>query len=350
MKNKMERNLLTVRSRAPLRLGLAGGGTDVSPYSDEFGGCVLNVTINKFASAIITERTDDKIEFSSLDSNKNWTGKSRGNVDLIEGLELLIGVYNRIVKEFRNGEPLALTIYTYTDAPPGSGLGSSSALVVALVQAFKEYLLLPLGEYEVAHLAYEIERNDLRLSGGKQDQYAASFGGLNFMEFHGEHVLINPLKIRSDIKSEFESSIILYFTGVSRESAYIIDEQRKNARNHLPSAIDAMHEVKKEAYRMKEAILKGDFSSFVFSLNSGWSAKKSMASGVSNCSIDNIYDAAMNAGALGGKVSGAGGGGFMFFFVDPVRKLRVQKKLLEFGGDVMSCNFFENGAHAWRVK
>lgn len=337
-----------VRARAPLRLGLAGGGTDVSPYSDDFGGLVLNVTIDKFAYATIAPRDDDQVELIAADSKRSWVGPCTPVLQRVDGLDLHVGVYNRIVKDFNQGQPLPVSITTHSEAPPGSGLGSSSTMVVALVHAFCELLSLPLGEYEIAHLAYEIERVDLDMAGGKQDQYAAAFGGLNFMEFYGDRVIVNPLRIKANIKAELESSLVLFYTGVSRESAKIIAQQTAHVKSGEQKSLNALHAVKEEAIRMKEAILKGDFDGFADSMRTGWESKKRMADSITNASIDEVYDAAIAAGALAGKVSGAGGGGFMMFFVDPALRPDVMRTLAGFNGQVFTCNFTESGAQSWR--
>src|ERR1700744_5626651 len=262
------------RSRAPLRLGRAGGGTDVPPYSDQFGGLALNVTIEKFAYASIAPRDDAKIELVAADTDVRWIGPVAPELRPHGGLALHAGVYNRIVRDFNGGHPLAVTITTCSEAPPGSGLGSSSTLVVALVQAFCELLSLPLGEYDVAHLAHDIERVDLRLAGGKQDQYAATFGGLNFMEFYGDKVIVNPLRIKQETKAEMEASLVLYYTGVSRESANIIKEQTNNVVENQTDPLAALHEVKVEATRMKEAVLRADFAGIAASMRDSWESKK----------------------------------------------------------------------------
>lgn len=337
-----------VRARAPLRLGLAGGGTDVSPYSDEFGGLVLNVTIDKYAYATIVTRDDGNVELVASDNRKTWMGSATPVLPRVDGLDLHVGVYNRIVRDFNDSVPLPVSVTTHSEAPPGSGLGSSSTMVVALVHAFCELLSLPLGEYDVAQLAHDIERVDLALAGGKQDQYSAAFGGLNFMEFYGTRVIVNPLRIKTNIKAELESSLVLFYTGVSRDSAKIIAQQTANVKVGEKKSLEALHAVKEEAVRMKEAILKGDFDAFAKSMRTGWESKKRMANSISNDSIDRIYDAAIQAGALAGKVSGAGGGGFMMFFVDPSRRPDVMRTLGEFNGQVSTCNFTDYGAQSWR--
>ncbi|WP_042262221.1 GHMP family kinase ATP-binding protein [Paraburkholderia heleia] len=339
----------TVRARAPLRLGLAGGGTDVSPYSDDFGGLVLNATIDKFAYATITPRQDGIVELVAADNSVHWSGTATASLDLVKGLELHVGVYNRIVRDYNAGEPLSVHVTTHSEAPPGSGLGSSSTMVVALVHAFVEYLQIPLGEYDIAQLAHDIERVDLAFAGGKQDQYAATFGGFNFMEFYKDRVIVNPLRVKHSVRAELESSLVLFYTGVSRESARIIQQQTDSVKSGNSTSLDALHRVKEEAVKMKEAILKGDFDSFAESMRLSWISKKLMATSISNASIDAIYDAAIAAGARAGKVSGAGGGGFMMFIVDPTKRPDVIRALEQFNGQVFTCNFTEHGAYSWRT-
>ena len=340
---------MLIRSKSPLRLGLAGGGSDVSPYSDIYGGLVLNATINLYAYCTIEELDSPEIIIHSYDANCFKTYPLAPALEIDGEASLIKGVYNRIVKDF-NIKPRGFRITTYNDAPIGSGLGTSSAMVVGILKAFIEWLSLPLGDYETSRLAFEIERKDLALKGGKQDQYAAAFGGFNFMEFHkDELVIVNPLKIKRWIVDELESCLVLYFTGASRSSAKIINEQRKNTEKGDREAIEAMHAIKQSAVDMKHALLKGDMHALAVILGRGWENKKRMASAITNPMIQEAFDTAIAAGAICGKVSGAGGGGFIMFMVDPVKKPDVIKALGTLSGFVMPFQFTEGGAHGWKI-
>jgi D-glycero-alpha-D-manno-heptose-7-phosphate kinase len=315
-----------------------------------FGGLVLNATVDKYAYAVIEPGADDRVRFVAADRQQIWEGEVLTSLTLDGLLDLHKGVYNRIVRQFNKSEPLPLTLTTHTDAPPGSGLGSSSTLVVAMIKAFVEWLNLPLGEYDIARLAFEIERIDVGLSGGRQDQYAATFGGFNFMEFHPEErVVVNPLRIKNWILSELEASLLLYFGGVSRDSAAIIDEQARNVKEKEAGAIEAMHALKEEAVSMKESLLKGDFDGLVQSMEAGWQAKKRMARCISNPRIEESYELARRAGARAGKISGAGGGGFMMLLVDPIRRMDVIRALAETEGNVSTCHFTKYGTQGWKI-
>lgn len=341
---------MTIRARAPLRLGLAGGGTDVAPYCDLHGGYVMNAAIDRHAYAIVEEGGGDAVEFATLDHGAHARFR-RGEVDTADArLQLLTGAYLRVCRDFLGGEQPPLRLRSWSDAPPGSGLGSSSTMVVALVTALAEHFALPLGEYELAHLAYEIERHDLALAGGKQDQYAAAFGGFNFMEFHrDDRVIVNPLRMKDWVLAELEASVVLYFTGVSRESARIIDEQSRNAASGKSSSVEAMHALKAEAVQMKEALLKGDLAAFARTLQAGWEAKKRMASSITNPMLDAVEAVARANGAVATKVSGAGGGGFMMFVCDPCDRVRLSRALAAEGGRLLDFHFNPTGAVAWRV-
>jgi D-glycero-alpha-D-manno-heptose-7-phosphate kinase len=339
----------TVRGRAPLRLGLAGGGSDVSPYCDNYGGLVLNATIDKCAHAVIEILNNETVEFAATDMQKHWEGRAESVLPTDGDLGLHRAVYNRVIRDFNDGNPISLRLITFCDAPAGSGLGSSSTLVVAMLKAFQELLQIPLSEYETAHLAYEIERIDMQLTGGKQDQYAAAFGGFNFIEFYShDRVIVNPLRVKNWIISELEASILLCFSGISRQSARIIEEQKHNAAVGVIDAIESMHRVKQEAVVMKDALLRGDFEKIKGSLEKSWLAKKCTANLVTNAHIEGLFDVARAAGASTGKLSGAGGGGFMMILVDPALRMNVARALINKGGIVSNCRFIKHGAKGWR--
>lgn len=337
------------RSKAPLRIGLAGGGTDVSPYCDEFGGAILNATISLNANATIEITGDNRIVLEAFDRDEKEVFDWSEQLLLNGHLDLLKGVYNRIQKDYPF-QKTGFKLSTYVDAPAGSGLGTSSTLVVAIVGAFTEMLQLPLGEYDIAHYAYDIERNDLKLAGGRQDQYAATFGGVNFMEFYkDDKVIVNPLRIRQRYLDELENNLLLYYTSTSRESAKIIEEQSKNVTEKKQTSIDAMHELKHQAQMMKEALLKGQLHEIGHILNIGFEQKRKMAAGINNALIDDIYNAAKASGATGGKISGAGGGGFMIFYCPGNTKYKVQQALDKFGGVNRNYQFTKHGLKTWSV-
>ncbi len=340
-----------IRARAPLRLGLAGGGTDVSPFCDIHGGAVLNVTIDRYALASITRLSSDEVIFRSTDLGKEERLPLLSSYNTAEGLRLHRGVYNRMIKDFNGGHPIPLCLTTHVESPMGSGLGSSSALVVAMVEALRELLRAPLGEYDIARLAFDIERKDVGLNGGRQDQYSAAFGGFNFMEFaKDEHVLVNPLRIHSAYSNELEASLVLFFTGVSRESATIIENQTASISTG-GSSLEGMHQLKADAIAMKEQLLRGNIHGLAEVLTHSWEAKKKTSSAVSTPKIERIYDLALGSGAMAGKVSGAGGGGFMMFIVDPERRAEVIAKLgAEGEGQVQTCGFTDTGVTAWRTQ
>ena len=343
---------MLIRSRAPLRLGLAGGGTDVSPYCDEFGGAVLNATIDYYAYAALEPLETGEVEFVSADQGQSALYPASPVIESDGRLDLFKAVYNHVVRNYNHGHPLSLRMSTRVDVPAGSGLGSSSTLVVAMLAAYVEWLNLPLGDYELAHTAFVIEREEAGLKGGKQDQYAAAFGGFNFMEFGRDgRVLVNPLRVKEWVVSELEASLLLYFTGNSRASAEIIQEQSQNVRDRNTAALEAMHSIKEEAFRMKECLLRGDFKTLHTVLRGSWESKKRMATLITNEHIERLYACALQAGAHCAKISGAGGGGFMMFLTDPIHKDEVAAALAaqHEGGIAYGCHFTAGGAQAWRV-
>jgi len=335
------------RSRAPLRIGFAGGGTDVSPFSDNYGGYILNGTITMYAYTTIVPRDDGNIKILSMDRRVALSYKSQEYIKPDGENNLVLGVYNRIVKDFIK-HPLSFEITTWVDSPPGSGLGSSSTLVVSILGAFSEWLKLPLGEYDIARLAYEIERKDLEMKGGKQDQYAATFGGINFMEFYDQdRVIVNPLRITSTYLNELSMNLILFYTGISRDSSKIIDSQIKSAHTRKGDPYTALCQLKEQAMEMKNALLRGDLFRIGEILDWGWQLKKKTSNKMTNAYIDKVYQVAKESGAAGGKISGAGGGGFMLFFCPGNNRYRVIEKLSKLGGEFRRFQFEKKGISTW---
>lgn len=340
---------MIIRSKAPLRLGLAGGGSDVAPFSDLYGGAILNATISMYAYATIIPRDDGKIVLHAIDKDETFIFDAQEKLPLDGNLDLIKGIYNRVIKDYIK-KPLSFELSTYVDAPPGSGLGTSSTLATAVLGAFTEWLKLPLGEYDLAYLAYQIERIDLNMAGGKQDQYAATFGGVNFMEFYeNDKVIVNPLRIKQEILNELAFNLVLYYTKTSRLSSEIIEKQRQNVMNKNVSSVEAMHKIKEQAILMKEVLLKGNLTEIGEILDFGWKYKKQMAEGITNTEIENIYNTAINAGATGGKISGAGGGGFMFFYCPGNSRHKVIEELSKLGGYIKRYEFTTQGLTTWSI-
>ncbi|MCG8401322.1 MAG: GHMP kinase [Firmicutes bacterium] len=337
---------MLIRTRAPLRISFGGGGTDVPPYCDERGGAVLSATINRYACATLVP-DKDRFEIRSLDYDASIIYGIDDSFVYDGQLDLAKGVIDHFRKT--NGFSNGVEIFLHNDAPPGSGLGSSSAITVALIGAIAEYQRLPLDCYQIAELAYQIERIEVGIKGGKQDQYAATFGGFSFIEFQNGSTVVNALRLRPEIICELEYSLVFAYVGGQRLSSQIIEKQVKNYRGGMEKSILAMDNLRELAYDMKKALLLGRLWEFGELLNAAWENKKQMANGITNPKIDEIYYEARCAGALGGKVNGAGGGGFMLFFCDPRRRFSVQKRLLELNSQVVNFSFVKEGVRTWEV-
>lgn len=342
------------RAKAPLRISFAGGGTDVSPYADQRGGLVLNATVDKYAYATLRLTGDHAITIKSLD----YAMIARFDLDqplVYDGQLDLVKATIRRLNDLRSNGPLAsepgegFELFLHTDAPPGSGLGSSSALVVAIIGVFNQWLHLPLTNYEIASLAFQIERIDLGIKGGRQDQYAAAFGGFNLMEFYGDRVIVNPLRIRDDILNELHYSLMLFYTGGTRLSAHIIDRQTEGFVHQVSGVVEAMDEVKRLATETKNALLQGRLEDFGALLHESWESKKRMADSISNPHIDEIYAEARRLGALGGKISGAGGGGYMFLYCPFETQWAIADRLEKLGALRVDFSFEKNGMQAWET-
>jgi len=342
---------MIIRSRAPLRLGLAGGGTDLLDYSNKFGGAVFNATIGMYSYCTIIPTTDNKIVFTATDREENVEVESTPYIEVKEPLILHKGVYNRIVKDYNNGKPLSFVMSTCSDAPSGSGLGTSSTMVVAILEAYNKWLGLGLTDYQKAILAYEIEREDIGLTGGKQDQYAAVFGGVNLMEFKTDgQTVVNSLRLDKSRLNELECSLLMYYSGRSRSSAEIINQQIKNTKEKNEKTIDAMHKLKQSAYYMKDAVITGDFNKFADILRESWENKKKTSSIITNKELEEIINFAMANGAEAVKVSGAGGGGFIMIYCNPINRQRLFNALKSRkDGVVYPVKLVKYGVESWIV-
>jgi D-glycero-alpha-D-manno-heptose-7-phosphate kinase len=339
-----------IRARAPLRLGFAGGGTDVSPYCDRFGGLILNATIDRYVYTVINPLSTKKVKLISCDHNITVEKDLHGVFASNEDLMLHKAVYKNMINLFNDSKDIALELITFCDAPVGSGLGSSSTLVVSMIKAFLEFFNTELDNYSIASLAYKIERIECKLKGGRQDQYSATFGGINYMDFNKDgNVIVTTLQISPKVILELEATLLLFYTGISRDSSAIIYEQSRNVDLNKAESINAMHFIKEEATLMKESLAEGNFMGFVESLRRGWGSKKKIARNVSNNYLDEIYDAAIKAGAYAGKISGAGGGGFFIFVVPLEDRMNVKRALEKFGRQINNCHFTKQGAESWKI-
>lgn len=332
------------RSKAPLRISFGGGGTDISPYPEDHGGFVLNATINKFAYSSLTLREDKEINIHSLDYGTYSNYQEDESIKLEDELHLV----RAICKKMNVGD--GFNLFLHSDAPPGSGLGLSSTLTVSIIGLIKHLENLPLTDYDIAELAFDIERNDANVVGGKQDQYAATFGGFNFMEFLGNQTTVTPLHLRESVMDELEYRSLLCFTGKLRQSTTIIRDQMERYSKMETEIHDALMESKKIATRMKDSLLTGRLNEFGNLLNQAWMQKKKFSSMISSPHIDEIYDTARKNGALGGKILGAGGGGFMLLFCGSDQKHSVSKAVREMNTDIVDFSFSTRGVTTWEVN
>lgn len=335
---------MIVRSKAPLRISYGGGGTDVSPYFEERGGAVVSITIDKYAYCTLSTRADDQVRVKSLDSGAvaNYQASEEfqydGKLDLVKATV-------KVMKPANGFE-----LFLHSDAPPGSGLGASSAVVVALVGLFKHYQKLPLTDYEIAELAYHIEREELAISGGKQDQYAATFGGFNFIEFSKDKVVVNPLHMKRETLNELEYRSLLYYVGKTRASAGIIDDQVSRYLRGEEDTVKALDTTKSLAIEMKNALLLGNIDECGYLLDAAWQAKKRFSAKISDPQIDEMYEVAKKKGALGGKLLGAGGGGHLLLFCQFDKRHVVAGELERLGGKLVDFAFEFNGLQTWEVN
>lgn len=333
-----------IRSKAPLRISFCGGGTDVSPYPEEKGGVVLSTTIDKYAYGSLRPTGDGKIGVTSLDYD--IVAKYHADEDLRFDGEL--DLVKAVINKMRSSGGLEL--FLHSDAPPGSGLGSSSTMVVCLIGLFAHWLKRPLTDYEIAELAYEVERVDLGIKGGAQDQYAATFGGFNYIEFFGDTVVVNPLRIKPDTLNELNYRLLLCYTGRTRLSAHILDHQTDSYIKKKEPVVTALDALKDLTVEMKNALLTGRLNDFGELLHAAWLHKKNLDANISNSHIDELYEAARERGAIGGKILGAGGGGYLLVYCPFDKKHLIAERLEQLGGQVVEFSFDHEGLQTWEAN
>jgi len=334
-----------LRAKAPLRVSFAGGGTDVAPFPQQQGGAVLSATIDRYAYGSLCSRSDGQIRIESVDYGMSVDFPA-GQPPVLDGkLDLVKAVIQRL----SGGETGGYDIVLQSNAPPGSGLGSSSTVMVTLIGLLKERYVLPLSDYDVAQLAFTVEREDLGIKGGLQDQYAATFGGFNYIEFEADRVIVNPLRIRDDIVNELEHNLLLCYTGITRASTGIIEDQTSRFTAREDDALEGLRMQKQLAVDMKSALLRSELTRFGELLGSAWEYKKRMSPKITNAHIDEAYELALSEGAIGGKITGAGGGGYLLLYCDFRRKHRVAQALGKMGVTVADFAFARNGLTTWRA-
>jgi D-glycero-alpha-D-manno-heptose-7-phosphate kinase len=332
-----------IQAKAPLRISFAGGGTDISPYPENHGGCVLSCSISKYSHCTLMPRDDEQVNITSLDYNLSTSCSLDDLVNYDGKLDLVKAAIN--VVKVNHG----LDIVIQSDVPPGAGLGASSSMTVALAGALSYLNRLEMSNYNIAELAYWIEREEAGIKGGKQDQYAAAFGGLNMIEFLGHRTIVSPLAINPGILDELRHRLVLCYTGKRRLSAGIIDAQVKGYMQHKDSVLEALDQTKKLVAPMKNALLCGDLDKFGLMLHNGWMAKKQFSDKITDPDIDDLYNAGIAAGALGGKLLGAGGGGYILFFCARYKAFQVAQKLEKQGSKIMNFNFDLDGLRVWEM-
>ncbi len=337
---------MMIRSKAPLRISFCGGGTDISPYLDEYGGVVLSATIDKCAYGTLRVRGDSQVQVQSLDYDLIANYKLDSALEYNGELDLVKAVINNLNGHSKTG----LDFFIHSDAPPGSGLGSSSTMVVALIGLLKHWHHLPLTNYEIARIAYKIERRELAIAGGMQDQYAATFGGFNFIEFGRNAVIVNPLRIDPATINELEYNLLLVYTGRTRLSSNIIQSQVQSYESKDPSVLEAMDEIKAITVQMKNALLQARLRDFGTLLHEAWVHKKKMAKQITTPEIDALYSAARQRGALGGKILGAGGGGYLLVLCEFGTKHLIAEEMERMGAQAVDFRFVQHGLQTWEVN
>jgi len=336
---------MIIRAKAPLRISFAGGTTDMPSYYMQHGGAVLVSTINRYAFVTLSPRNDAHIQIQSLDFDFNVKYRIDEEPIFDGVLDLAKAAVRRLSSQANHA---GLDLYLQSDAPAGSGLGGSASLATAILGALADYINIRLDRYEMAELAYAIERLDLGISGGKQDQYACVFGGFNLIEFSRDGVLVNPLRIPHQVLNDLEYHLMLCYTGKTRLSAGLIDRQEQHYREGRTETVEGLHSLHALSYAMKDALLRGRLGEFAELLDAAWVSKLKVSPEITDSHIDEMYETARRNGAVGGKLLGAGGGGYLLLFCEGGKKRRVREKLEELSGQFADFSFVDEGVQVWQ--
>lgn len=326
--------------RTPVRISFAGGGTDLPAYYQEFGGAVLSAAINKHFYTILQKRTDGQVQVISSDLRvvEKWSDISQASM---KGSDLEIPL--AVMKEL--GCAVSANLFLASEIPPGTGLGSSASVCVNVFKTITTYMGVPMSKYEMADRAFRIAREVLGKPVGKQDEYAAAFGGINFIHFNpDESVQVDPVDLDPGLAREFQSKLMLFFTGAAHHSWTILKEQEQSTRAQSGLAVESLHEIRHLADEMQNCLKNGDLDQVGNLLHRGWQAKKRVSAKISTSRIDQMYSIARENGALGGKITGAGGGGFLLLYCPPERQEAVRQALKSLEAREMSFEFDFQGA------
>jgi D-glycero-alpha-D-manno-heptose-7-phosphate kinase len=325
-------------ARAPMRISFGGGGTDLEAYYATYGGLVISTAINKYFYAIVTSDESDDLQVISADYRSLFRHSPYNDLFWNGDLALPKAVLHHF------GIRRGINLFVASEVPPGTGLGSSSAAAVTMVRAISTLVEQPMTKQQVAELASHIEISKMEMPIGKQDQYAAAFGGLNKITFTSEGVTVEPIKVAPDVRQALEHRLMLFFTGSSRESTSILKHQRKSTQEQDESVLQALHNIKQVAVDVQECLEKGDLDEFARLLHYSWQEKRRLAPGLSTGFIDECYTLALEHGATGGKITGAGGGGFLMLYCHEQAQDMVTTVLEERGLKRMNFHFDQQGA------
>ena len=328
---------MTLVGRAPVRISFGGGGTDLASYYEKYGGVVVSAAIDKYFYTILELRQDNRIQIISSDLQINQTVEDTYELKLGKGLDIPVAVIRHM--HIHRGMNMLMA----SEIPPGTGLGSSGAVTVNIINTINHLEHLKMTKREIAEMAYDIEYNILKLPIGKQDEYASAFGGLNFITFEKSGVTVEKLDVPKEIRMRMEDDIMLFFTGRTRESSKILKSQDRSTKDDKGEVVERLHEIKELAFEVKKAIEIGDLIELGNLLDLAWQKKKKLAKGISNPRIDKIYNSAKKKGAIGGKLTGAGGGGYMMLFCQKKYQPAVIKEMRKEGLQQLDFKFDHKG-------